>query len=72
MNMDIYNLLDIYADRNDIDKAEALHQWYRGNISERDLITAYLNEEGIFGYTNEIIKVFAILQEKSIEPIKNW
>ena len=70
--MDFYNLLDIYAELNEIDTEEALQLWYRGTLTPRALIQAYLNNEGIYGYTDSIIQVFRILQEKTAESITEW
>ena len=60
-----YTLIDIYAEHNSIDKSEALHLWYRGNITAEDLLKAYLEDEGIFGYGETLISIIKTLAFQS-------
>lgn len=62
---DFYDLIDIYATMNQIDKNEALHLWYRGRINALDLMQAYLEDEGIVGYENDIIQVLRVITEQA-------
>ena len=59
-------LIDIYAKHYSIDKSEVLHLWYRGNIDAEDLLGAYLEEEGIIGYTDNIIAIVKTLGFQSV------
>ena len=61
-----YKLIDIYAEANNINKAEALHLWYRGNITAEELLDAYLKDEGIFGYTETLVSIIKTLAFQSI------
>lgn len=65
-----YDLIDTYAALNKIDKAEALHLWYRGNITARDLLEATLEDEGIFGYTEMLVNVIKTLGFQSMKDGK--
>lgn len=56
-----YDILDTYARINDIDKSEALHQYYRGAITPEAMLRAVLEEEGIFGYSEYLIDVIKTL-----------
>lgn len=61
-----YKLIDTYAELNNIDRAEALHLWYRGNITAEDLLDAYLKNEGILGYTDTLVSIIKTLAFQSI------
>lgn len=61
-----YDLIDTYATLNKIEKAEVLHLWYRGNITAEDLLNAYLEDEGIFGYTDTLVRIIKTLAFQSI------
>lgn len=61
-----YKLIDIYAEVNDLDKTTVLHLWYRGNITAEDLLNAYLEYEGIIGYTDTLVKIIKTLAFQSI------
>lgn len=63
--MNFYDLIDTYAQLNHIDKHEVLHLWYRGTISPEDLLQAWLNDEGIYGYKDHIVSIIKILGAKS-------
>ena len=58
---DFYSILDIYADQHGMSPATALEKWYRGGISVRDLLENFLEEEGIFGYTDIVIRTVRTL-----------
>ena len=62
---DFYDLIDTYATLNHLDRAETLHLWYRGNITAEDLLNAYLEDEGIFGYTDTLVKIIKMLNHQS-------
>lgn len=61
-----YKLIDIYAEANNLDKAAVLELWYRGNITAEDLLNAYLEDEGIFGYTDTLVRIIKTLAFQSI------
>ena len=60
-----YDLIDTYAEYMGIDKTEVLHLWYRGSINAEDLISAYLENEGIYGYGQELISIIRTLKHQS-------
>lgn len=64
---DFYDIIDTYATLHGIDRAEALHQWYRGSIGVEELLEAILEDEGIFGYTQQIIRTVRLLGAQSIK-----
>ena len=59
--INFYDILDIYAEVNDMDKSDALHQYYRGAITPESILKAVLENEGIFGYGEYIIEVIKTL-----------
>lgn len=61
-----YDLIDTYATLNKIEKAEVLHLWYRGCITAEDLLNAYLEDEGIIGYTDTLVRIIKTLAFQSI------
>lgn len=61
-----YDLIDTYATLNKIEKTEVLHLWYRGNITAEDLLNAYLEDEGIIGYTDTLVRIIKTLAFQSI------
>ena len=61
-----YYLIDIYAKYHNINKNEVLHLWYRGNITAEDLLGAYLENQGIIGYTDTIIAIVKTLGFQSV------
>ena len=63
--MDFYDLIDTYAELHDMDRAEALHLWYRGSIDAADLLEADLENEGIFGYRGHLVNVIKCLGAQS-------
>lgn len=56
-----YDLIDTYAMLNGIDKNEALHLWYRGVIGPEELLQAWLNNEGIYGYKDSLVSIIKTL-----------
>lgn len=62
---DFYDLIDTYAQLNNIDRAEVLHLWYRGNINAEDLLEAVLEDEGFFGNTTFLINAIKTLAFRS-------
>jgi len=67
---DFYSIIDTYATLHDIDRAEALHLWYRGSIGVEELLEATLEDEGIFGYAQKIIRTVRLLGARSIKDHK--
>lgn len=61
MRYNLEDLLSIYADQNEITIDEAFKQYDHGKISKVDLLAAYLEEEGILGYTSSIWSIFEAL-----------
>ncbi len=60
----MYNLEDllaIYADQNYITVDEAFEQYGSGLITKCELLAAYLEDEGIFGYTSALWSIFKTL-----------
>ncbi len=60
----MYNLEDllaIYAEQNEITEDEAFEQYDKGLITKCDLLTAYLEDEGIFGYDAALWSIFEAL-----------
>lgn len=59
--MTFYDLIDIYATLHGYDRNEVLHLWYRGFIDATSLLAAWLEDEGIFGYSDSLITVIRVL-----------
>ena len=66
-----YKLIDIYAEANNLGKAAVLKLWHRGNISAVDLLNAYLEDEGIIGYTDTMVWIIKTLAFQSIRDGHN-
>ena len=68
--MTLENLITIYADVNDIDEMEwpgyIEAEIKRGNIDMSDLLEAYLTDEGIIGYTEDILDVIRTCKKHNI------
>ena len=62
-----YDIIDTYATLHDIDRSEVLHLWYRGTIGVEELLEATLEDEGIFGYTQRIMRTVRLLGDRSIK-----
>lgn len=64
---DFYDLLDTYASIHHIDRNETLYLWYRGTIGVEELLETMLEDEGIFGYTQRIMRTVRLLGARSIK-----
>ena len=62
MRYDIEDLIQVYAEYNEILISEARELYEDGRISKYDLLEAYLHEEGIYGYTSTIWSIFEALK----------
>lgn len=62
MGYTIEELIEIYADYNEIEYTEALEQYYEKRIDKLDLLDAFLGDAGIYGYTNILWHVFQTLK----------
>ena len=62
MRYDLEDLLSIYAEQNSISIDEAFEWYNRGRIPKVSLLEAYLEEEGIFGYTSALWSIFETLK----------
>lgn len=62
---DFYDILDTYAMQHNMEPAAALEQWYRGGIGVQELLEATLEDEGIFGYADRIIRTVRVLGARS-------
>lgn len=61
MRYNLEDLLNIYADQNEMNIEEAFEQYDHGIITKCDLLEAYLEEEGIYGYTSSLWSIFEAL-----------
>lgn len=61
--MDLIDLCRAYGDIHDMNTLEAWENYSAGNISPYELLDAYLQNEGIIGYTQQIITAFRIVYE---------
>ena len=62
MGYTIEELIEIYAELAEIDYEEAAEMYDGGIIDKKDLLAAYLENEGIYGYTNTIWAIFNALK----------
>lgn len=62
MRYDLEDLLSIYAEQNSISIDEAFEWYDQGRIPKVSLLEAYLEEEGIFGYTSALWSIFETLK----------
>lgn len=58
MGYTIEDLIEIYAEYNEMEIDEAYELYYDERISKYDLLEAYLHNEGIFGYTQQIWHIY--------------
>ena len=58
MRYTIKDLIETYADYNEMTVDEANELYEDGRISKYDLLEAYLHDEGIFGYTSCLWSIF--------------
>ena len=61
--MEIKDLLDIYAEYWNRNRDIVEGDFYIGIITSKDLLGAYLRNEGIFGYDQTLWEVFKVLKE---------
>lgn len=61
--MELKDLLDIYAEYWDRDRDIVEGDFYIGIIGARDLLGAYLRNEGIYGYDQTLMEIFKVLKE---------
>ena len=61
--MTFVELLQRFADVNELTMFEAFQQWEKGLIDKFDLLDAWLEYEGIIGYRYKIESLFELLNE---------
>lgn len=59
-------LIQIYADVNYINAAAVEEDFRKGWISKEMLLEAWLEDEGIFGYTHLILNVIEIIDKHTV------
>lgn len=59
---DMEDLMNTYAEYNEIPIAMVFQMYDDGRISKKDLLEAYLLMEGIFGYTDILWSIFETLR----------
>ena len=57
------NLIDLYAEMNTMQKYDAQIAYNEGAIDKFDLLDAYLESEGIFGYGYVFRELFELLEQ---------
>ena len=65
MRYTIEDLIEEYADYNEMSVEEGRELYEDGRIGEYDLLDSYLHNEGIFGYTSSIWSIFEALSDKT-------
>lgn len=65
MRYTIGDLIEKYAEYNEMTVDEATDLYADGRISKYDLLESYLHDEGIFGYTSSLWSIFEALADKS-------
>lgn len=55
-----YDILRTYAEMNNMTIKEAMIWYQKGAITSYELFEAFLNYEGIMGYTQKIVTAFRI------------
>lgn len=63
MNETLQNLIERYATQYGLSVKEATKRYEDGRVSKRDLLEAYLHDEGIYGYTCSLWNIFEALKE---------
>lgn len=58
--MNLQDMYEAYAETHNITQAEARDQYLTGAINPFELFEAYLENEGIFGYTQSIVTAFRV------------
>ena len=61
--MELKDLLDIYAELHEKDRDIVEGDYYIGLIDAQDLLGAYLEYEGIYGYELALMSVFKALKD---------
>lgn len=64
MRYTLEDLIEVYANYNEMELEEATQLYLDERISKVDLLEAYLHEEGIYGYTSSIWSIFETLMLK--------
>lgn len=54
---DIYELLESYAEMNNLEIPETINQYVNGHITNNELWIAWLEYEGIYGYDEKIKQI---------------
>lgn len=58
------DLIERYATHYDMSVKEATKRYQEGRVNKRDLLEAFLHDEGIYGYTHTLWNIFKVLAEK--------
>ena len=61
--MNIFDICRAYSDLNDRNTLEVWEEFRMGDISKYKMLDAYLENEGIIGYTQQIITAFRIVYD---------
>ena len=61
MRYKLEDLLELYAEQNEMTIDEAFEAYERGRIYKLDLLNAFLEEEGIYGYSSALWSIFEAL-----------
>ena len=65
MRYTIEDLIEKYAEYNEMSVEEAKELYEDGRIGKYDLLESYLHDEGIFGYTSSLWSIFEALTDKA-------
>ena len=63
MNDVLQDLIERYATQYNLSVKEATKRYQEGSVNKRDLLEAYLHDEGIYGYTYSLWNIFEALKE---------
>ena len=63
MSDTLQDLIERYATQYDLSVKEVTKRYRDGRVSKRDLLEAYLHDEGIYGYTYSLWNIFEALKE---------
>ena len=64
MRYTLEDLIEVYANYNEMELEEATQLYLDERINKVDLLEAYLHNEGIYGYTSSIWSIFETLMLK--------
>ena len=64
MRYTLEDLIEVYANYNEMELEEATQLYLDQRINKVDLLEAYLHDEGIYGYTSSIWSIFETLMLK--------